>query len=310
VTILLLGVAAVFQRTRFRTATADRAEPQAGRLTRVLGVVESPWTCVVLLVASLGASYAATAAWLPFLPFFHPSVRQTFWGPTIAAILGGAVTVLLLAVRVLGLSPTSLASGGRAPGVLRTVLDKPYDIATFLREPLGWKSAGAGVGQEMPRQKMLSRYEALLEHVARRQYERIVFVAHSQGTILTTTLLAEDRGRLPAEVSLMTFGCPLRQLYAKRFPSQYAWVGHLSDPSQRKRFVKRVNREWVNVAAAGDPIGRTVFQDPPEPWQAPLQQLPAGSPTIKEVLLGRGGHSSYWTAEPLYKELARLIESA
>jgi hypothetical protein len=215
----------------------------------------------------------------------------------------------LIAGRAMGLSPTSLASEGKAPSALRTILDKPYDISTFLREPLGWKRLGAGVGAQMPRRKMLDRYEDLMAHIERRRYERIVFVSHSQGTILTTTLLAEDGIRLPPEVSLMTFGCPLRQLYLKRFPSQYGWVERLRDPSHRTEFVKQVNREWVNVAAAGDPIGRTVFGAPPEPWNSPTPPLPAGSPKLVELLLGAGGHSSYWTAPDLYKELERLIDS-
>jgi hypothetical protein len=309
-TLAFLALVTLSRRALFRTSTGDGAEPQAGRLTRLLGVVESPWTCYFLLLASLVASYAAAAAWLPFLPFLHPREEQTTWGPTVAAVLGWAVTVLLIAGRAIGLSPTNLASEGKAPGALRTILDKPYDISTFLREPLGWKKLGAGVGMEMPRRKMLDRYEALLAHVMRRTYERIVFVTHSQGTILTTTLLAEDGVHLPPEVSLITFGCPLRQLYLRRFPSQYGWVARLRDPSHRREFVKKVNCEWVNVAAAGDPIGRTVFEAPPEPWTSPAPPLLAGSPKLKELLLGAGGHSSYWTAPGLYKELKRLIDSA
>ncbi len=309
-TLLFLGLVALLRRGLFRISTEDGAEPGAGRLTRTLGVLESPWTCFFLLLASLAASYAAAAAWLPFLPFLHPGEEHTSWGPTVAAILGGSVTVLLITARAMGLSPTSLASEGKAPGLLRTILDKPYDISTFLREPLGWKRLGAGVGGEMPRKKMLDRYEALMAYIERRRYERVVFVAHSQGTILTTTLLAEEGVQLPSEVSLMTFGCPLRQLYLNRFPSQYGWVKRLRDPSYRTEFVTQVNREWVNVAAADDPVGRTVFGAPPEPWKSPAPPLPAGSPTLLELLLGAGGHSSYWTAPDLYKELERLIDDS
>jgi hypothetical protein len=309
--LLVLGVVALVRRMLYRRRTADGAEPQAGRLTRVLDLVESPWTCFFVVLASLVASYAATAAWLPFLPFLHPGEKHTTWGPTVAAVLGGLVTVLLLAARALGFSPTSLGSDSAAPSALRTILDKPYDISTFLREPpIGWRRLDPGAAAPIPRRRMLDRYEALLVYIARRSYDRIVFVAHSQGTVLTATLLAEDGLPLPPEVSLMTFGCPLRQLYLRRFPSQYAWVDRLSKPERRREFVKQVTREWVNVAAAGDPIGRTVFERPPEPWESPAPSLPAGSPELKELLLGAGGHSSYWTAPPLYDELERLIDSA
>jgi hypothetical protein len=308
--VLVLGLAA-FSRAFVRTSTGNRADRQAGRLTRMLGVLESPWTCAFLLLAAAAATYAAGAAWLPFLPFIHPGEQGSTWGPTVAAILGGAVTTLLLAGRVMGLSPSNLGANGLASGALRAVLDKPYDIATFLREPLGSPTFGAGAHEPMPRKRMLLRYRALIAYVERRRYDRVVFVAHSQGTILTTTLLAEDvpvRG----EVSLLTFGCPLRQLYLKRFPSQYGWVDRLRDRASRTDFVKHVNGEWVNVAAAGDPVGRTVFRAPPEPWSSEGSRLtmPEGSPRLMELLLGEGGHTSYWTAPDLYKELGRLIEPA
>jgi hypothetical protein len=306
--LLVLGLVA-FCKAFLRRSAGNRADRQAGRLTRMLEVLESPWTCAFLLLAAAGATYVAAAAWLPFLPFIHPGEQGSTWGPTVAAVLGGAVTTLLVAGRLMGLSPSNLGTDNLVSGALRAVLDKPYDIATFLREPLGSRTFGAGAGAPMPRKRMLERYRALIAYVERRGYERVVFVAHSQGTILTTTLLAEDVP-LRGEVSLMTFGCPLRQLYLKRFPSQYAWVGRLREQATRRDFVKHVNREWVNVAAAGDPVGRTVFRAPPEPWSSEGSRLtlPAGSPTILELLLGDGGHSSYWTAPDLYKELRRLIE--
>ena len=49
--------------------------------------------------------------------------------------------------------------------------------------------------------RMLERYRALMAYVGRRSYEKVVFVAHSQGTILTTTLLAEEDVPLPGQVS-------------------------------------------------------------------------------------------------------------
>jgi hypothetical protein len=289
------------------------ARVQAARLTRRLALLESSANVVLLITATLTAAYFAAAAWLPGLPLPLGSRIKDIWGPPIAAILGGAVTTLLVAARVMGLSPTNLATDGKAPGVLRALLDKPYDIATFLREPLGYKGLGTA-GTEMPRKKMLRRFRKLMEHLAKDPYDRVVFVAHSQGTVLTTALLAnrgpDQNPPLPKSVSLMTFGCPLQQLYLKRFPSQYAWVADLADPAKRCNFVHRVNCEWTNVAAADDPIGRTVFMPPPEPWICgPGPQLPKGTPRLSEILLGTGGHGSYWNAPPLFEKLAALVDA-
>jgi hypothetical protein len=288
------------------------ARVQAARLTRRLAIVDSAPTLLLVAAATLAAAYVAAAAWLPFLPLPFGARIKEIWGPPIAAVLGGAVTTLLVAARAIGLRPRTLAADGRAPGVLRALLDKPYDIATFLREPLGYSGMGTK-GREVPRKKMLRRYRRLMEHLAADSYDRVVFVAHSQGTVLTTALLADRRPEqpaLPASVSLMTFGCPLRQLYLKRFPSQYAWVARLAAPAARRDFVHRVNGEWVNVATADDPIGRTVFVPPPDPWvEGTTVELPEGTPRVSELLLGTGGHAAYWSAEPLYRRLAALVDA-
>src|SRR5439155_21286228 len=133
------------------------ARVQAARLTRRLAIFESSANVGLLIVATLAAAYFAAAAWLPGLPLPYGSRVKEVWGPPIAAILGAAVTTLLVVARLMGLKPTNLATDANVPGVLRAVLDKPYDIATFLREPLGYKRLGT-VGTEMPRKKMLGRF--------------------------------------------------------------------------------------------------------------------------------------------------------
>jgi hypothetical protein len=150
VLVTLLVVAALLQGVFQRTD----AQVQAARLTRRLAILESPVNIVLLITATLAAAYLASAAWLPVLPLPFASHLKDIWGPPIAAILGGAFTTLLVAARVMGLSPKNLATDGKAPGVLRALLDKPYDIATFLREPLGYKWLGT-VGTETPRKRML-----------------------------------------------------------------------------------------------------------------------------------------------------------
>src|SRR5690606_15385497 len=121
---------------------------------------------------------------------------------------------------------------------LRIVLDVPYDIVNYLRV------TQPEVGVVAPRQRMLRRYRALLRHIAlggtdRTPYAGLVIAAHSQGTVLTVATLFGDANRspvaaplaaeapeliLPAHMSLLTAGSPLRQLYEARFPGQYAWL--------------------------------------------------------------------------------------
>jgi hypothetical protein len=288
---------------------------QAARISLALNTLRGTPAAVVLAVAALVGALFAAAAWLPIpgllegvksqIGVMHGAVKPG-WAPRIAAVVGTIVSGLLIAARAIGITPQQLAADKTASNILRLILDKPYDIATFLREPVGAGRAHLMELKEMPRQKMLGRYRALLDFLGRRGYDRVVFAAHSQGTVLTATLLHERQLPLPASVSLLTFGCPLRQLYSERFPSQYAWVKH---PDQVRAFVPHVSDAWVNVGNAGDPIGRTVFEDVPVPWLDGSSATEPGRPHLEDLRLGTGGHSSYWSDPRLYARLARLIEA-
>ena len=171
-------------------------------------------------------------------------------------------------------------------------------------------------------------------------YDRIVVVAHSQGTVISADLrryLASDGRHAPvsgatprldghalAPIQLLTLGCPLRQLYAARFPTLYRWViarhQAVSGPRASDIGVQR----WMNAFCSGDYVGRWLWSDhPPDdddvvghpmvdrvganpfgrrdayaafdpmpPLVAPL----AGSREI-EVCLGLGAHTHYFDSE-------------
>ena len=83
---------------------------------------------------------------------------------------------------------------------------------------------------------------------------RVVLVAHSQGTVIAAATLlqcAKDSEEYP----LLTFGAPLRRLYARNFPAYFgprAMIG-------LKRRLSRPRRRWINLWAPTDPIGSWVF---------------------------------------------------
>jgi hypothetical protein len=85
--------------------------------------------------------------------------------------------------------------------------------------------------------------------------DALVLSAHSQGTILGAAAMlrlahGDDAGRL-AQVALLTYGCPLRRLYARAFPAYFSW-----DVLEQVR--EDVGRRWLNLWAYTDPIGGTV----------------------------------------------------
>jgi hypothetical protein len=161
---------------------------------------------------------------------------------------------------------------------LRAPLDVALDVDSHFRE---FPRRG------IPRARIFSRFAALLRHVADQGYERVVIVAHSQGTVISTELLrylayragqgpvqGGEAGRLWTDLAprlrLLTAGSPLRQLYATLFPVLYRWVlddagVQHDDPSKRRMgpTAKDVGvRRWVNVFATGDYVGRWLWSRP------------------------------------------------
>jgi len=174
---------------------------------------------------------------------------------------------------------------------LRAPLDAALDVDNHFRE---------FPRHAISRVRIVERYVALLDHLREQGYERVVIVAHSQGTVITAELLRylQQRSRLagaPAQavpgqvdpvrlqqwlgrtgVHLLTVGSPLRQLYALRFPSQYPWVlqavAHSSGQAWRGPAPHELGlRRWTNLWGSGDYVGRWLWSAPNGTVPAPLQ---------------------------------------
>lgn len=234
----------------------------------------------------------------------------------------------------------------------RSGLDILLDVDNWLREhPLN----------RNPKARICGRYVSLLRYLcdwrdpfdAARGYDAIVVVAHSQGTVITADLfrflLWESRGFLPAydatlarldemPVTLFTMGCPLRDLYALRFPRLYAWARHEDTAAMREwsandLSVDRRSSEpnpaelgvvrWINAYRSGDYIGRYLWRTIPcgylwtsdlggVPFDAPARSVSSDGRHRTEFCIGAGGHTHYWdrTAPTIALELDRLIATA
>lgn len=204
--------------------------PEGGRLGRWLTMGYRRMEPIVSVLSGLGVVFAVAVGGFMVLGWWRPedanSIRcflaASGWMevlPWILYSMAGAT----LSVSVLGGLLSRFVPGLRAP------LDAALDVDNHLRE---------FPRQAIPRARIFSRYLALLEHIASRKYDHILIVAHSQGTVISAELLrylklrGEDKtgrlgllwGELHGKLDLMTAGCPLRQLYAARFPVIYGWV--------------------------------------------------------------------------------------
>ncbi len=210
---------------------------------------------------------------------------------------------------------------------LRVPLDAALDVDVHFRE---------FPREAIPRVRIVERYVALLQHVADQGYRRVVIVAHSQGTVITADLLhylrhrpellaanttrepperarhAEDPtpdplARLGAalaavEIDLLTVGCPLRQLYAQRFPAQYTWA---CDPDPAQLGVRR----WFNAWGAADYVGRWLWSSD---GSLPLQVAARAydHPIVetadrRDLCIGPTAHTHYF--EPAQAQVRLLL---
>ena len=197
-----------------------------------------------------------------------------------------------------------------APAI-RAPLDVVLDVDNYFRD---------FPRSNICRARIFSRYAALLRHVRAQGYERIVIVAHSQGTVISAELLRFlssdgrhapgdsarphlDGDRLPP-ISLLTLGCPLRQLYAARFPTLYRWViarrGAISGPLAHDIGVER----WANGFCSGDYVGRWLWSDSPKDDDPVGHPLADALGDASEQNLGRiDAYSEFIPMPPLEKML-------
>ncbi|MEP6503578.1 MAG: hypothetical protein ABJD97_09620 [Betaproteobacteria bacterium] len=166
---------------------------------------------------------------------------------------------------------------------LRGPLDVALDVDNHFRE---------FPRTDIPRAHIFSRYAALLDHVASKGYDRIVIVAHSQGTVISSELLrflssrqhraptADDTPMIGARVlppiSLLTLGCPLRQLYGARFPGLYSWVLAKNDRVFGPRATDIGVQRWMNAFCSGDYVGRWL-------WSSATKHATLDHPMINHV---------------------------
>src|SRR5690606_23322913 len=198
-------------------------------------------------------------------------------------------------------------------------IDAVLDIDNYFADP---------PNLQPPRARIFSRYASLLRYLRDRGYQRIVIVAHSQGTVISADLLhylnmqrrlGEVVGNIP--VALVTVGSPLRELSAERFPLLYRWMG--SNAQGFEAAGPGVDAlgvvEWVNAGRAGDYVGRFLWTPPSEADRFRVATVGRDGRVLArrangrtEFCLGAGAHTHYFSndAIALAAEIDRLVAAS
>lgn len=302
---------------RGRTLTAilrDAPGWRGGALLLALGLLATTWTWATWTLVSEDSSGVPGGSAVG------------------AAITSAGLLALLALARFLPVDPRRWRSDvGGGLERLRAQVDRAYDVATYLRID---EAEGAGV-----RTRIIRRFRALLRRLED-DYDEIVILAHSQGTMLTIATLFGDARRRDAEAAgddrgvrpwsaavgesrltttlrgVMTFGSPFRQTYEARLPGQYDWLDPAGSPDLRER-LRPFSFTWVNAYRARDFIGRAIFQEPLDPATAVEGEgrawtLPADPSRIRLVdvcLRGPGSHMGYWNDRELIAWLHAMLRA-
>lgn len=217
------------------------------------------------------------------------------WGWRSAVDYASKFTLPLIKSEGLVLAVSSAAVFGFILKYLTTVLDTILDVDNYLR---------TSPKDSTPRARVAERCTSLLRYIAAyrdeqdRPYTKVVIVAHSLGSMVTTDLLrylersakdSPDNGLAryefrkkqvpggPSKLPIYVFsmGSPLRQLLNRFFPHLYWWVSDVPDNSVEPlgapvvpplRISSRLPRSdemnvtlWSNAYRSGDYVGRSLW---------------------------------------------------
>ena len=189
------------------------------------------------------------------------------------------------------------------PARLHAKLAKKADADTEVKARVPLQSNGPDY---LRRMRIQRRLEALIEDVVQYQdANRLIFFAHSQGTVILHDYLLNVNGAMLAnlkgrqrlngmQVDVLTFGSPLGHIYRYYYDEYSRPVA--AEAADLENMV-RVD-SWTNMWRVDDPIGRHLHDMP--------NIKNAGKLYNKGI--GLGGHTDYWRSPEVCAALWALIE--
>jgi pimeloyl-ACP methyl ester carboxylesterase len=240
----------------------------------------------VVVMFAFAAWYLSDSGGFGSLPRYSPALTNASVFITVSLAMG----LVLLAVQAF------------RDRQLRRVIAVLWDVITF------WPRANHPLTPPCYAERTVPELLDRLHALTAAGDTRVVLVSHSQGTVIAAATLLQDDESTAHRVALMTFGSPLRRLYARNFPA-YFGTGALPRLRQRQR------RQWINLWARTDPIGSWVNDDRDRSMQEALEGVdyrlldveslaPRADGTYPPIC----GHSGFWT-RPEYRDAASTLES-
>jgi len=216
------------------TPAEMRSRAKSAARWRILA--QSVETVPSLLAAVAFASFLLIVGWC--CHFADPG-----WIAALASVGAWVITAGTAGLVVAAYAAFRNPSTRRIVGIL-------WDITTF------WPRANHPLTPACSAQRAVPQLADRIAVLTTAENSDLVLSAHSQGSVLAAAAvlrLAHAEGRRPSleRLSLLTYGSPLRRLYARGFPAYFS-VSVLEQVS------RDTGRRWRNLWAQTDPIGADI----------------------------------------------------
>lgn len=228
--------------------------------------------------------------WREYIPvdlYKLVDVRLLAWQEVVGYILGGgsALTIAFYLVRALQHAARGILH------IVRDLVDHQFTPRFTLSRYLLPKPTQAGLAHPR-RARIETRLDVLLKEIVDKEhFDRLVFVAHSQGSVILHDYLSsnhdEDAIRYARSIDVLTLGSPLSHLY------QYYFAKYAATSAAPDALNPRLT-SWTNMWRVDDPIGNRI-------------ELFDGN-FIRNEPLRPGGHVNYWKDADVIQAIIDLID--
>jgi hypothetical protein len=248
---------------------------------------------------------------LYLLPAGHAAVEDTVPG----WLVGWCVALIVVATAsLIGLGRAAYKDRNK-----RRTLGTLWDVGTF------WPRATHPLAPPSYGERVMPDLITRIGHLTEKPDDVVILSAHSQGGIIAATVFLQLDPVQQNRVCLLTYGCPLRRLYARFFSAYFGLrtlqrLGRLLDTAESQA-LPRAGWAWRNLFRPSDYIGGPIFNAYPEAQFDPLRDL-AGSDNddVDRELIDPAfvssagdlswpaprGHSNYW-ADPAFADSRQLV---
>ncbi len=227
--------------------------------------------------------------WRDYIPvdfYKQVDVRLLPWQDVVKIIVGGgsALSLAFYAFRALQHAARGILQIGR------DVVDHQFTPRFALSRMLLPKPTHKDEAHPR-RARIEARLDVVMKEIVDREhFDRLVFVAHSQGSVILHDYLSANRDqpsiRRARRVDILTLGSPLSHLY------QYYFARYEARSAGPEALNTRL-MSWTNMWRVDDPIGNRIEM--------------FGGGFVRNVPLRPGGHVNYWKDTEVIGAMIDLI---